>query len=471
MKLVLFVNPYATHGVPCNAARGVISKLAAMSRALREDGFHLTLLTSKVSAELMIKSDSDIFEDVNKVIAFSVDDMLYLEGDDASSGSSLLCSSEIDKDYVARFQSLIRKSGGDLTPDFLISFYTETEVLKSVYPDSIVLFFETGLVSHAPFKEFHTLDRFGTYFSNPLFAMLARDEIEDDDLDGYDCIRDRIKSAANDCFDKVGQRLLHAYGEVSGFEKKVLLPLQVNGNASFDAAVGFKSQFDMVEYVLLRTPTNVAVLVTEHPRFSQLDEEQDNYLRENYRHYMYSADSHLSLNPSFSLLSQVDAVISVSSTVIFQSMIIEKPVFILGSGAFKVFNKAASLSEFVSGLLDGTTGTVSARVSNYLISRYSVPAQLYLTGWLPEYLRKIKESKGYDLPEILSAQRLLEYYEYDSSSIEREKGNELSARYGYATITEHELNKLWKMVEEYRTRNLPILFVKRLLSKLKRSHT
>ena len=66
------------------------------------------------------------------------------------------------------------------------------------------------------------------------------------------------------------------------FRKILLLPLQFSGFSNIDAEIGFRSQMDVLMYVMDYVPDDIGVIVTCHPDYNILSSSKNLFLFKKY---------------------------------------------------------------------------------------------------------------------------------------------------------------------------------------------
>ena len=123
------------------------------------------------------------------------------------------------------------------------------------------------------------------------------------------------------------------------FERAILLPLQVSGYYAFDGNVPYKSQFDFLCSVLEEVPHHTRVIVTEHNSFGSIFNNRTlGYLNAKYPHFFYHEKFTEVKGSSQYLLSMVDAVVGVTSSVLLQAVLLDKPVKVIGDSHISPFS-------------------------------------------------------------------------------------------------------------------------------------
>jgi hypothetical protein len=411
MNILFFINPFETHGVPFNTARGMVAKLPPMVAALKAAGLQVQVLTSAAAAGAMAAQSSGVFSGVDRLHRLTDAQLFVITGGFPSLGREMLTSAA--PACVAATREVLAGIDGLAMPDVVIVPFTETAFLKAVFPDAQVVFFETGLVCHLPFSQFHVFDPFGTFREGAYFSRIDVAKMGGE-VDAYLPLLDRIGRGIRD-FSRAyideagGRRALRR-----GFSRVLMMPLQVTDSPSFAGVVRFPSQFALLEHVLACMPRDIGLLITEHPVFPQITAAQHDYLTETYSNYIYYPRLQRMWSLSAVVLPAVDAVIGVSSTVLLQAHAIGLRTFSIGHGPFAALNGSADLDSFFSELALDKPYETPRRVLLDIVARYSVPRALYQSTWLGLYLQSMLDNfvgSTPRLPLIAEPDVLLKYYE------------------------------------------------------------
>lgn len=412
MNILIFINPFETHGIPFNAARGMVDKLPNIVRAMTDSGFSADVLTSQPAARFMRQKSSAVFSGVDRVFELDTDGLATLAKGNPALGSQNFASLSVDSAWVSKVQEVLKRCGCLTHYDLVLCPFTETHAFKEVFPRSKVVFFETGLVCHLPFQQFHVFDPYGTFQSGAYFSKHKETDIGDE-VEAYEPILNEVGSVIRSFSRKY---LAEAGGRSAlrrDFSRVALLPLQVSDSPSFQGAVPFKSQFAFLDFILSQIPSDVGLLVTEHPSFPQITATQHEYLSETYPSYIYSPRLQRLWSPSCVALPAVDAVISVSSTVLLQAHALGLRAFSVGDGAFSAMNTSPDLGTFIADLANGVEFTTPRRRILDILARYSVPMGMYQSPEIGRYLEelvRLYDEQAHTLPIIAEPDVLLPYY-------------------------------------------------------------
>jgi predicted HAD superfamily hydrolase len=227
--------------------------------------------------------------------------------------------------------ALCKRSLGDFVPDVIMMHETHAPYLRRAFPEALVLHTMYGMTYRMPYPRMTLLDPLGLYQKSTL-------SVHADEIRGAVLSTEQSKSLARARNWFAMQMVAHdpAWPLIephqSRHERLLLVPLQVNGYYAFDECSSYKTQIDFLEDVLQRTPKSWGVVVTEHSEYTPaLDALTLARLRRLYPNLI--VDPRLNAIPyvSQALLPHVDAIVSVSSSLAFQSLIYDVPVIAAGT--------------------------------------------------------------------------------------------------------------------------------------------
>lgn len=412
VKNVLFyVSPFPSNGIPLDFALGSADKLKDMTEQLTNAGVEVHLLTGESAAHKMQSHHAHCLSHCKKVILFKYSDLNEFGDGYPESVVHLfneLCPKE---EKILQIKKRLVERGGAKKYDVVISFFAETRILKALFPGSKVLFFETGLVCHQPFEQFHSFDPYGTISEGSYITLQTQEDLESRiaELEQYRPILDSIRKTIVAFSGRYSGDITSLRGLRSRWKKVVLLALQPLGREA-DRRY-FSHGYEIVEYVLNSLPRDVGLLVTEHPSFPEINREQHGYLAEQFPNYIYSTELQNCWSPSTICLPFVDAVVGVSSTVLLHAHALGIRTFSIGTSCFSALNSENNLDAFFQRMINDAAFKNEELHILDLISRYSVPKGLYTTAWLGDYLNRLMSAKMGSLPLIAKAADLARFYE------------------------------------------------------------
>lgn len=191
-----------------------------------------------------------------------------------------------DKDTFYILELLKDRIGIEFIPEVTITYESPTPFLKDLYPQSLHLNSMFGLFSRAPFPALGILDPFGLYEYS--YQNIYSNEIKS-------CVITQAQKELITLLRKNSIRALAKYHPLKNyisilyerFSSLVVLACQVDNYFSYNGCTEYENQFEMVSDVLINTPSQIGVIVTEHGYKNQLSEEQISELEEKFDNFIY----------------------------------------------------------------------------------------------------------------------------------------------------------------------------------------
>ncbi|XBS68526.1 hypothetical protein ABK905_17755 [Acerihabitans sp. KWT182] len=185
-------------------------------------------------------------------------------------------------DELQRMESLIKDKLGDFVPDVIFTI-SPTPFLEHLYPDALVLYRDAMYCREPWPDEMTCFDPIGLNLNSLIGKYGKKLSTVTTKTDEFFCnaLREFIK--IDPVIRSFYLRMIAKYKYY--FDKLILLPLQSNGHYNFYSATMFASQFDYLCYILDHTPSNIGIIVTEHPDDNTLTEETVRYLRATYKKF------------------------------------------------------------------------------------------------------------------------------------------------------------------------------------------
>jgi len=283
-------------------------------------------------------------------------------------------------------QDLISEQLDKFSPDVCIT-YTEAPFLKELFPQSLVTSCEYGFISRPPYPETLFFDIFGTY--NNSYIKKYSNELEKLNEFNKDFL-DKFKTYYSNIFlsNEVQFSVLDKYRKK--YDYLVLLPTQFNGVQGWDSNCQFDSQLSFILSIMKNIDERIGVILSHHPSYQFLMQPRiRRYLRALYPNIIIDGEILKTINASQILLTQVDALISVSSSLIFQSVINDKPVFIPTSSYLSIFSQNSDIS-LISKYLDNKIHKCKKAIMYHLMTHYYLSEKYISDGeYLYKYFQKL----------------------------------------------------------------------------------
>lgn len=290
--------------------------------------------------------------------------------------------SQYDLDNMSK---LIKEKTNNYKPDIIITF-SPSPFLEKLYKDSLILYMEYGIFSRPPFPKSWYLDFCGN-IKNSYLVKYKKQLLSLKDTKASINFLHNIRNTYITLF-KEKNPFKHVNLDPDGkFSKKILLPLQFSNYYVFDNHLN-KSQFEYVCHIFNHIDKDIGVVVTEHPHFPQITNDIDIYLKNKYPNYIYSPIFSDYENSSQYLLSQVDGVITVSSTIGLQCLLWKKPVFVIGNSHISVFSEENDIRKIGGYFKQNKMSRNYDAALYHLITHYYVTSHYFHNGkWLYDFFK------------------------------------------------------------------------------------
>jgi hypothetical protein len=291
-------------------------------------------------------------------------------------------------------------------PDLIVA-HSPVPFLRTAFPDSTLLHFESGLLKFPPFPMSFYFDPMGFFRDSYLIRnkdrlrSLTITEAQQAELESLRRLFLDDLLVAKSPF----RATMNQYKE--RFQRRILLPLQFGNYFGFDSACRFHSQFEFARWVLERTPADVGVVMTQHIYFEQLEPEALSYLRATFPNLIYDPLFDDYNSSSQFLLGDVDAVVTVTSSVGMQSLWWRKPLIAVGASHLEAAADGDDPCQ-VHEIIDRGWPAWKDPFLHWLLTHYYIPeSYVYSDAWLPGFLEKIRNNGG-ELGPIDDESRLFE---------------------------------------------------------------
>ena len=319
---------------------------------------------------------------------------------------------------LCMYKDLILKKFKKNSFDVIITF-SPVEYLKKIYPDALFLHHEYGMFSRKPYPR--------TYYLDPV------------DSNGYSYIDEYYSDIQNICieeetkFSEFLKKLNNIAIKNNPFEKEikdlrkkykylVLLPLQASNYWIFDFETEYKSQFEYLEDVLIKTLKfkNIGIIVTQHSSNIFLNNEKTvEYLKNKYDNFILLETPKHYFEISPLLVPYVDAVITVSTSVGFHAILWDKKLITLGNSYLKKLSDTNNLSNLDEVLESNTKKR--KKILYWLLTRYYIPENYIKNSeWMTKFLEtsiKRKNNLKSFYNQIDDPKRLFDYFIEECSLI------------------------------------------------------
>ncbi|WP_421284420.1 HAD-IA family hydrolase [Aeromonas veronii] len=409
MKIAFYIEPWIEMQNPqfrMGAFNNVILKQAEI---LCASGHEITLFTND-SINVYVDVNNELYHKFKK-INISLPQLLTV-ANSYYDAAEVLYNSGIDSKEIEEYAKIFKSACGDYKPDIIISWESLTLHLKNIFPEACILHTMPGVFSRLPFPPLISFDACGLFKDSVLvkdFHKIISNEISKDEKNLLERVREHYFSRYLTDYCPFKNEIEN---HLNNYSKSVLLPLQVSGYFAYDQNCGFKNQFDFLINALDRIPSHVGVIVTQYctPNTKDIAISSENEL------YIKSKYKNVYFNPAFNevdgisqyLMSLVDGVVTVSSSIGLQSLFWKKPVFTIGSSHLSGLCHGQTTSEIEAALEIGYEQKYD-RVAAFILCKMHPMSSdyLYKKDNLSKYIlsmyEKFKEGKtGYDLYEPIT---------------------------------------------------------------------
>ena len=282
---------------------------------------------------------------------------------------------------------VISQYGNTPSPNLILPFSHNAPYLLTAFKYSSLLNFHEGGLSRAPFPpswHFGSGKHLAGYDSDTSLAIVQNTCTSKTPNEFVDFIRHNSKAS----LDRINpfKRKLRLWRRK--YRSLYLLPLQVSGEASFDALCEYENQYHFLIDVLEKTPADVGLIVTEHPWVPVITKKMNNELSCRFPNYTYEPDFSLVLNMSTYFVPYVDAVITVSSSVFWHAALMGKACCGLGTGEFSKIADTNSIHGLNELLNKGTLSPyrydalIYRRLTQNWVPDFQMRKPDFLTEWL-----------------------------------------------------------------------------------------
>jgi hypothetical protein len=244
-------------------------------------------------------------------------------------------------------------------PDVIISM-SDMQILKDVYPDSLILY-RDAVYCREPFQdELTSLDCEGLYKNSQISSYC-------EDYDTATCVSDEFIDKFYPHSEEI-ERLLNKNDINAG--EFLLLPLQDSRHYNFYDECTFVDQAALVEAVATRFSSQ-KVIITQHPDHREISVAELSVLCSRHSNLVYLEELENVKNPTARLLRYASRLVGVSTGLIFQAVLCGIPVHFLGDHA---------LRRLLEGVSD--QGILRAVAFNFMTRVFSSYKYLHDGAWL-----------------------------------------------------------------------------------------
>lgn len=316
--------------------------------------------------------------------------------------SKKLYYGDFSNEDVLRLKEMYRKYFQSWTPDIIISYELYNKAYDYVFPDALKLTYTGGVFKREILPLSIVLDVSGCV-GKSFFCKYSEDFKQ---LNLTQDQNDKINSLKID-FQNIIKENNPIKNILDDYRKKfrylILLPLQISSHFGFDCECEFKTQWDVVTYVLDNVPDDVGVIVTEHSHSKFLREGKFvkdgfyNWIKKKYSNFIYINPQENMQASSLYILPEVDGVINVSSTVGLLALMFDKKVISLANNYNDAFKDAQGLENIVE-VLEQEKNDSKNPFLYWLLTKYNLyTPQLqnaeYMKSFFEKSLEKYKNGR------------------------------------------------------------------------------
>ena len=394
MKIACFVNPLVHQRGPC---RGHVWSefFAKLLQPLRQEvRCDCMLVTGAWFNDWAIQNDkADLLAGLRLILLdeMSLYRRIRARGDlPTALGRIIYDADNADLPSLRIIADVLASQVGDFEPDVVIGFAGDAKYLSALWPYALQLHVERGHFARSPYPSSMYFDHLGVHARSAVAQVNGRQLDYPVTSDGRALVSTfrATMAAALERLDPFKTHELRA-----DFDRVVLLPLQVSNEIFFDAQASYRTQFEFLYDVMIATPADVGVMVTEHPNAepvlrrtgpcSNLRE-----LSQSFPNMIFLEECRLSHTPSQFLVPRVDGVWSVSSSIAHQALLFGGVVGTPPGTEISYFADATTFPAFFDRLGHREPNKAEALLA-WLLERYLVPAMLFTDGrWLHDYLER-----------------------------------------------------------------------------------
>jgi len=372
LKILLCFNPFQERGHPASFHTYWIKRTHMFFYpAMKDTAFEFSALLNEEQKLFWAQNYPDSYALIKHFITFSPK-QTRIFGDEYGATQKWFVG-----DYTPAQLKTIRDhvsatAGRDYTPDMCIVFYHRAPYVTATYPAAKIVTFYEGGFSRMPYMPTWRFDRTGCVQNADTQELAA--------LKGVACadkafqIMEKFRAIIGNAISSCNPFTADAEDWRKKYKKLVLLPLQLSGRPAFDCVCDFESQIHYLSSVMEKVPPSIGVVVTEHPNYPQITTELYQDMTKRYPNFIYKSSFLKVENSSFFLTPLVDAVITVSSSVIWHAMLEGKLACVLGDSDSAPMADCHSMEELIP-LLESKkpNATRFYAILYNLLTRYWIP--------------------------------------------------------------------------------------------------
>ena len=231
--------------------------------------------------------------------------------------------------YKEKFEieKYLRRKVGKVSPDIIVAYESvSSNILRKVFPNTLVLESMLSGFSRSPYPEMSIYDPVGIY-KNSIFSNIVSINDYNFSINNENLICE-IKEKVKSSFSENCSYSIEKYKNV--FKRVILLPLQIDNYFAVSENLDDlekKDNCSIIKHVLSILHPDDALIVTLHPadKTTICNEEFREIIKT--ENVIYDEDLNNLRWASQYLMSQVDAIVCITSSLGAHSLIFDKPLF------------------------------------------------------------------------------------------------------------------------------------------------
>lgn len=342
-------------------------------------------------------------EYVQNVVVVSQKELLKVFEWDSFEAEIAWQKGEYSKLQLEYYCTLYRNKLGNFVPDVIITL-SNVPFFRELYPNALILHEEYGVFSRKPFPETWYFDIYGmqgvTYLNKNWGDIQNKFRLEPDKIEILSKFKKKITEGirGKSPFDKIMSKYLIK------FKHLVLLPVYPSESFVFSSLSSFNNTYQFLIYMLENIPSNIGIVVTTHPEYNFLTHDLVNYLRDTYSNFIYEFEFEEVYAPSQYLMSYVDAVITLSTSLALQTLLWGKKFITYNKDYMKFVSDASDINNLEHVLKQKNKNKDDILfwiLTRYCISKRYLDDPVWLNKFLTTSLKKFRNneihSSFYDL--------------------------------------------------------------------------
>lgn len=343
MNILFFLEPSIELNNPVFRYATLRNSFIPQIKYLRSKGHNVITFVGEPVASKCLEENK--LDDIGTMAV--IDPVEWTNGEGYFSRSVRHQNKEYNVGEVEDINIKIKKAINDdlFSPDLIISWESPVYYMDKVYPAAKVIYQMPGVFSRPPFANLVSFDTGLLSESSDIIDYIP----SIDELNSFDYLR-----TVDDEFISSINPARHMIEKVRREHSKIILfPLQIDNYFMISSVIGRGvTQFDILVDVLKKTPKDVAVLVTNYiskdTKSAVLSRSLIDFLRRKYNNFKFFEETDHIPCVSQYLIKDVDAVISISSSLGYQAAFWKKPLLVIGQSHISTFSTANSYDELIA---------------------------------------------------------------------------------------------------------------------------